>query len=60
MLFFYDSLVENANFQITVVFGICFSFFLLPPCLVVKSSCFEIVFTKKVYFLLKKKAALKK
>ena len=31
MLVFYDSLVENTNCQITVVFDTCFSFFLLPP-----------------------------
>ena len=60
MLVFYDSLVENINCRITVVFDSCFSFFLLP-----KVSRFETVLTEKVYFLHKKSciekvAALKK
>ena len=54
MVVFYDSLVENTNCWITVVFDSCFSFFLIP-----KVSCFEIVPIEKVYFL-RKKAALKK
>ena len=28
---FYDSLIEKTNCYITVVFGSCFSFYLLPP-----------------------------
>ena len=49
MVVFYDSLVENTNCWITVVFDSCFSFFLIP-----KVSCFEIVPIEKVYFLRKK------
>ena len=49
MLVFCDSLVENTNCQIMVVFDSSFSLFLLP-----KVSCFDIVLTEKVYFLRKK------
>ena len=60
MLVFYNSIVKNTNWRITVIFDSCFFFFLLP-----KASYFKMLLTEKVYFLLKKSciekvAALKK